>query len=812
MAPEIGGPSLEERQIIYAHLEMNDHSIQQVENMIRGSGTRSVGKGALTNVRVRHNSRKNGAVRVVESHTCELVFAYELELDEDVIGYYVQVPMHRVRRLNKNGALHLSSAHVDFLVLRKTSIELVECKQAQYFERENLSGSVDWTLGPGGWTHLPYAEWAAERQLEFRVWISPRVSGIYLQNLELCYEVLKRIPDEREHSAMEKVRARTASKPASLQELAEEVPEFSESMAAWMIADGRAYGTWKSVSVSDPKFILYQDKEQAEIADRTLCEKAAESFAALSIRDPLLIASATDLCRARQRLARLQAIEEGLLPTTARMAQLARKVQRAVASGQTALSASLTSYAKCGNRTSRLLPEQEQAIETVMSRLWNTGKITRPLDLFHELELECRRLGVEPCGRSRLDLRRRSESPTRHALRSGGLRAYQAVRPLSDPRTRSQRPVGFGQVLHIDSSDLDVRCAPNLIALLPASKAKLYIGIDGATGLPMAHSLIFGPARTDGLALLMREYVARHHKLPAMIHLDRGPENTSGWLEEFCEGRISVRYSPTAGSAWNGLAENAIKQVNFQVAHRMPGSTAPDQMGRQVDGKYKSARTARMPFLRVADAVREFLYEELPKVPDSQGRTPNDKREEAFSLHGHVGTPCELNDDLLIQTSLPIPLRKRDNPLKGIRTAEGWFTSEELLDALRSHKPTQLRSDCGNPTVLYVQIGRRWIKAFHSRVQSAALLSPDERLHDHLSEPIRRSEARRRRSELSRSKHLSRSRLAEAAKTNTEVSSSEPPSITDESSGSDRALNGRCRPGASADFGGVRAFEEREDY
>lgn len=812
MAPEIGGPSIEERQIIYAHLQMNDHSIQQVENMIRGSGTRSVGKGALTNVRVRHNSRKNGAVRVVESHTCELVFAYELEFDEDVIGYYVQVPMHRVRRLNKNGALHLSSAHADFLVLRSTSIELVECKPAQYFEREYLSGSVDWTLGPGGWTHLPYAEWAAERQLEFRVWISPRVPGIYLQNLELCYEVLKRLPDERELSAMEKVRARTASKPASLQELAEELPEFNESMAAWMIADGRAYGTWKSVSVSDPKFVLYQDKEQAENADRTLCEKAAESFAALSISDPLLIASATDLSRARQRLARLQAIEEGLLPTTARMAQLARKVQRAVASGQTALSACLTSYAKCGNRTSRLLPEQEQAIETVISRLWNTGKTTRPLDLFHDLEAECRRLGVEPCGRRRLDLTRRSESPTRHALMTGGLRAYQAVRPRSDPRTRSQPPLGFGQVLHIDSSDLDVRCAPSLIALLPASKAKLYIGIDGATGLPMAHSLIFGPARTDGLALLMREYVARHCKLPAMIHLDRGPENTSGWLEEFCEGRISVRYSPTSGSAWNGLAENAIKQINFQVAHRMPGSTAPDQMGRKVDGRYKSARTARVPFLHVANAVREFLYEELPKVPDSKGLTPNDKREEALSLHGHVGTSCVLNDDLLIQTSLPIPVRKRDNPLKGIRTSEGWFSSDELLYALRSHKPTQLRSDCGNPTVLYVQIGGTWIKAFHSRVQSTALLSADEHLHDHLAEPIRRCEARSRRDELSRSKHLSRRRFAEAARTEPQPRLSEPPDAVLEESGSDGAPNEKSSRLPSMDFGDLRPFEEREDY
>jgi putative transposase len=58
----------------------------------------------------------------------------------------------------------------------------------------------------------------------------------------------------------------------------------------------------------------------------------------------------------------------------------------------------------------------------------------------------------------------------------------------------------------VDASDLDVRCAPNLIHCFPASKAKFYIGIDGATGYPMAHALVFGSARTDALALLMREY------------------------------------------------------------------------------------------------------------------------------------------------------------------------------------------------------------------------------------------------------------------------------------------------------------------
>lgn len=809
---EVGGLSGEDRQHVYARLGLADPIVRQIENMVAGSNQRQVGKGALTNVRVRHDSQKNMASLVVESHTCELVFAYELELDPEVMGYYVQVPVHRVRRTNRNGALHTSSAHLDFLVFRKSSVELIECKQPQFFERSDVRENPDWLLGSDGWTHVPYAEWAAQRGLNFRVWIAPKPIGTYLQNLELCCAVRGASLNKEEERAVARAVAAIAKKPTCIMELTTSLPGFNDRLAAWMLAQRRVFGPWKSVPLRlADRFNLYEDREHAASADVAIATAAAGRMRQPDVRDPLLNARATDLAKARERLARLCAIEVGDAPRTKRMCQLESKVRNAVANGQSRISACLTSYANCGNRTPRLLPEHEQAIETVMALFWRTGKVKRPLDLFHELEHECRRLGVEPCGRNRLDKIRRSESPSRHALGSGGFRAYHASRPRSDPRNRSLRPIGFGQVLHIDSSDFDVRCAPNLITCFPASKAKLYIGIDGATGSPMAYSLIFGPARTDGLALLMREHVRRHAALPRMIHLDRGPENTSSWVEEFCHGRISVRYSPTAGSAWNGLAENAIKQVNFQVAHQMVGSTAPDQMGRKVDGRFKSARTARLTFSEVAAEIRKFIYEELPMVPDDEGNTPLKRMDEAVAAYGHVGTPCAWSDDFLIQTSIRLPLRKRTNVLKGVRTAEGWFNSDELLEALRQHRPSEIRSDCSDPSVLYVRAGDQWIKAFHRDVQSTAALSNDERLYKLLTAPLKRFASRRQREDLLRARHFSRHQLAEEARAANE--SLRPPpknpvAYPDETLTSPVAR----RTDGLMDSISLTPFEEREDY
>ena len=760
---QIGGLSFEERHQLYTRINASELTIRQIENMIAGSGTKTVGQAALRNVRVRHNSVKNGRARTVESHTCELVFAYELELDPEVLGYYVQVPCRRVQRTTASGRNHISTAHLDFLVFRKDRVELVECKPLSWLEDQLAVKHSCWAKQGAVWTYFPYAQWAQQHGLVFRVWLPPTPTGVYLQNLEACYAVACDQLQQYEISAVNKAAGLVAKRPVLLDSLIAEVPGFTPRLALWMLGKSAAFGPWQSTPAAmTDRFHLYATKEQAKEADELLLGSTANAQSQPAVADPLLTATATDLQRARQRLSRLALIEAGSLPATRRMGALQRQVRRAVAEGRSALSACLTKYAFSGNRASRLLPEHEQAIETVIALHWNTGRVHRPKDLLYVFEEECTRLGVEPCGRGRLDARRRSESPTRHALSTGGFRAYHAARTRTDPRHRSLAPIGYGHTLHVDSSDLDVRCAPNLIHYFPAEKAKFYIGIDGATGDTMAHSLVFGSARTDALALLMREYVKRHGFLPRMIHLDRGPENTSHWVEDFCEGSISLRYSPTAGSAWNGIAENAIKQVNEQVSHRFAGSTAPDQSGRKVDGRFKSRSNARTSFVTVHNEFIEFAYRDLPEKPGGDGSSPAERKQEALAAFGSLGIPCGWDDSFLIRTSIKVQSKRKVDPQRGVRTVDGWFTSDDLLIAMRTGKVDEIRSDCCDPCVMYVRVQMRWFKAFHNRVQSDAQLSDQERLFDLLWAPTQRSQSARRREEIARGRH-SRQTLAQAA-------------------------------------------------
>lgn len=181
----LGGLSERKRYEVYERAGYNPFQITQLEWMVAESGQRPVGKGALQNVKVQLASAKCGAIRILESHTCERPFAYELEMDGTVQGYYSQFPCRHVLRTSEGGAKHVSNATLDFLVFHQDRVELVECKPERWLEKHQHPG--EWEKNGEGWTCRPYERWANERDFPFRVWTPPEPFANYLRNLEAMY-------------------------------------------------------------------------------------------------------------------------------------------------------------------------------------------------------------------------------------------------------------------------------------------------------------------------------------------------------------------------------------------------------------------------------------------------------------------------------------------------------------------------------------------------------------------------------------------------------------------------------------------------
>ncbi|EQD26473.1 hypothetical protein B1B_19562, partial [mine drainage metagenome] len=80
-----------ERGAVYQRLALTVAQQRAIEELVRLSPARKVGKGALRNIRGRLPSKKCQALRLCESHTVERMFLYEQELDPRVAGYVTQV-------------------------------------------------------------------------------------------------------------------------------------------------------------------------------------------------------------------------------------------------------------------------------------------------------------------------------------------------------------------------------------------------------------------------------------------------------------------------------------------------------------------------------------------------------------------------------------------------------------------------------------------------------------------------------------------------------------------------------------------------
>lgn len=586
----------EKREEVYKVLGLSPSQIKSIEQIVLEAPARLPGKRALNNVISRIPSKKNGGLRWVESHTVERLFLYQLERDPECVGYVTQARCRGVTRMVRKGR-HVTAPILDFLVFYRERIVVVECKTEETLEKLTIKKD-EWRCEDGRWTNEPYETCVKRLGMEFEVFVGSRLFATELQNAEFIYgEINNQEAAEAKqlrHAAAEVLKER----PLTIEQMGVRLPGFSIRTAARMLAERMAFGLERIISLGDSdQFLLFSGIEHRDIVDEGLWQGLLGETDELGITDRLLLAAPSTVAFAKRRWSRLRAIAGGEQPRTRRMDLLAKKVSEAISRGLSPIEACLSDHPNCGGTATRLDVHQEDAVKNIVGR-WNKGEFCDRTAAYIELGKLCEKSGALLPHQSTLNRKLRELDQTRRTLSTEGIRQYQKDRARTDGTKCSQPSLAFGHTLIVDSSNFDQRIAKNLLTYFPSAVPRFYAGIDGATAYPMAHALIFGPARTDGLAILMREFVYRHGFLPRCIQLDRGSENRGEWVKDFAEHfYIELRWVPTGGSRYNGTAENVIGRINHFVAHPEPGSTLPDQKGRSADGRMKSRMTATKTFL-----------------------------------------------------------------------------------------------------------------------------------------------------------------------------------------------------------------------
>lgn len=697
------------RQEVYERLKLSASIQGELEQMIASSPARQVGGGAFNNVVSVKVSAKSSQRIYSESHSVELLRLYECELDPSVICIYTQVPMTGVARILPSGRRHVTGATSDLLVIYTDRIQLEECKSPEWLEAKVADGHPDWTYNGMRYGHGPYSAWCADRGLHHRVWAPPKYSAFYRSNLQAMHHIGSSPKSEDFERVCRDLLAKMSSRTRTARSLLADVDGATTQHLIYLIARQQLYAPLISRAIEDEYLPLGFSKDDMEVLDRFWLDQFSLNFSDTIVSDPALNCSEKALACAFSRLTRLNRMRLGQEPWNAYFRSLDRTIVEL--SGRDALGALIPNFARCGNFVPRLSSEQKSMIAEHALR-WQRGEFSTQTQALVIYMADCQERGIPAVSRTTLMKSLNAIDPVKRELRTGGLRAAQKVSRRSDPLRRTRPCPLVGHTIHIDSSPLDVRGILQLDNEEFVERGNIYVARD-SHGRPLAMSVIFGPSRSQGLALLYRDYVARNGELPTVVHMDRGPENESNWHDEFAMERFTISSSPTAAARFNQPAEDLVNHINKDISHWLTGNTLNDRWGRSVDGRFKSIKTATLAYSEIFSSIEQYLFEDFGGLLRTDGVSFDSDYISKQKHLGQGGNPCSINDAFLIATSIPVK-HWTCSESNGIRADDQYFLNGNMQIALRTDRPKKVLADCVNPALCWVFLQNRWYKALSS--------------------------------------------------------------------------------------------------
>jgi putative transposase len=748
-----------QRSLYYEARGLRPVAIREIEEMRVNSPARHVSQRGLKNTIADFFSTTNQRQLMLESYTCEFLFALHLEVFGGCDEYYAQVQPKNVVR---NG--RTNSITADFMVFDRKGISLIECKPRSSLEILGVSKPDEWVCREGEWTRPPLEAWAKERGVSYAVWSPPEPHGIYQVNLLALYGVLSATGcKEANAPCVRRLCRALQSAPLTIRAVLDLIPGLSGVHILAALAKGYVFGPLQSVPIDEAgRFTLFAVRSQAAGRDDQLLGQLKTHITQPSVDSKLLLASPVDYSGAERRLARVNQILVGESPATRRYAPLVRAVCEARADGKSDLEVCLTRYANSGRRVGQLTGEQEGEIRAAIARYRSDALVRTKVQAHDLLVNACNRKGIRPPSRPTFDARLRQSSDLKRAYTEGGYRAYHAAEHASDPRDRTLRCSVPGLMVHIDSTKFDERCTPDFLAALGFDCPTVYVAMDSSADKPLGYAALFGPSCRNALAVLVRDVLHRQGTLPRYWVADGGSEYTGTWFEELCSFLGATRIQPPAGTPRrNSMAENALGRINAELAHRFLGSTAPDQKGRSVTARQKSYATACHCYSTIAEHLEKYLFEDVPATPLLSTRfSPQERADELAGLYGNAGVVrIENMDEFLIATSVPLERDVTPDPRRGIRYLQRTYASAALMELLRFQKPIEIRLDCVDPHRMYVRFSSKWVMAMTAQSLRTAGRTTAEQLFESMMDSTLRSEAAQQRGEVRRQRT---ERIAEA--------------------------------------------------
>jgi putative transposase len=277
---------------------------------------------------------------------------------------------------------------------------------------------------------------------------------------------------------------------------------------------------------------------------------------------------------------------------------------------------------------------------------------------------------------------------------------------------KTPRPRRIGERVEVDHTPLDL--------LVVDADSGMFLGrphltalIDVATRMVLGLWISFRkPSSAVLLRALKHAILPKHgvlHELgikeawlaqgvPSILYVDNGKEfYSAAFINALKDLGISVVYCPPRQPRFKGVVERWLKEVNYNFAHLLPGSTFAKYYER---GEYDSVKNSVLTLTEAKRLIYRWVLEVYHKKFHHELQTcPLEKWHELASL-GTPALPRNL-DALDVYLS---PLEKRTLSSKGIAYSRQQYVSPELSDIRRrlGNVNIEIRPNLDNIGHIYV--------------------------------------------------------------------------------------------------------------
>ena len=701
------------------HIGLTEEGKAYVMSVASSPPNRVVGTHRVCNLLCDVPIPRLGVVLQAESASGEYFFLLEMSRRRDVVAIFDQPQSVPLVITTKAGVKTPITYTPDFLIVFHDRVEIYEVRKDSKLETDCRERTQDWMLRNGKFHYLTAEEYFGTLGIQHFTVANSDISAVRADNLRLLASVRQvddtaRLCGLRERACaivrdvdviqMGEVLAqlRTADATALLQLIDQNVLHVDLDHCLLSLP----HRVWVSADPTLPRLVSETSFRLEQALNERTSVPTSEVAAPRYLGELTIRYASCDLAKNLEASAQKR-----------KSPRSERRYRQALREAHGDPRTLIPRWDLCGNRKDRFAPAHREVLLRVIDKTKGDPNLTSPANAYHayisELNARQSTSAFRPVSQPTFyRYFNNFTSRTNHDFQRGGRRMSNAGADSIDPTKRALIATRAFSVAHIDHYNVDIALVVGRLAgKLVTKRAWLTALVDAYSGEVLGLWLSFRAPCRQSCAMVIRDCVRRHGRLPEIIMVDGGPEFRSVHFTTMLATLGVTRVDrPPEDPRFGKEVERLFGSFKERFFRGLPGFIPGVANARKTSGSHVASQRARLTFHELIDALEAYAFNGYNHEPKPQGMESRlALRAQSDEMFPFAGLHIRCDTSFLIQTAVEAPQEAYHLARgRGVRVYGVWYSSRGLLDYRGPKKNVRIRVEPFDKSVTYVCLESQW--------------------------------------------------------------------------------------------------------